>query len=57
LDNGLVDGEFGFKNYDAPRSMHIIVKTTGEIVTNEEVYYITGDNVQGNMTVTVSGTV
>ena len=57
LDNGLVDDVFAFKNYDAPRSVHIKVKGTGDIEPTEEVFYLTGDNIQGFLTVKVSGTV
>lgn len=57
LDNGLVDNQFKFKNYDAPRSLYIKVRGTGQIEKHEEVYYLIGDNIQGTMNITISGTV
>lgn len=57
LENGIIDRYFPFSNYANNKLFEVNVNKDGSIATNTETFNVVGKNIQGVVTITLSGTV
>jgi hypothetical protein len=57
LENGIIDRYFPFSNYANNKLFEVNVNKDGSIATNTESFNVVGKNIQGVVTITLSGSV